>query len=67
MRRVSLLEKVGIAIPTELGSLANGAPSEDLLDAAAAAWSARRILVGNSKSVSPPESGTDGRLVTIWY
>lgn len=66
-QRIGLLESVGIAIPRELGSLADGTPSEDLLDAAAAAWSAWRILVGTSKSVSEPESGIDGRLLAIWY
>jgi predicted RNase H-like nuclease len=66
-QRIGLLERVGIAIPRELGSLADGTPSEDLLDAAAAAWSAWRILVGTSKSVSEPESGIDGRLLAIWY
>jgi predicted RNase H-like nuclease len=40
----------------------------DLLDAAAAAWTAKRFAHGQARSLpEPPEPGANGRLVAIWY
>jgi Protein of unknown function (DUF429). len=40
----------------------------DVIDAAAAAWSAQRYLRGEANSViKVPEVFADGRQVTIWY
>jgi predicted RNase H-like nuclease len=43
-------------------------PADDVLDAAAAAWSAQRIARGEAKSLpSPPEEDERGREIAIWY
>jgi predicted RNase H-like nuclease len=40
----------------------------DLIDAAAAAWSAWRIARDEARSLpEPPETAADGRPVAIWY
>jgi predicted RNase H-like nuclease len=57
--RLSLLEAAGIHLPS-------GERSVDVLDAAAVAWSASRIALGLASVVpDPPETGTDGRDLTI--
>lgn len=67
MLRRSLLEKAGIVLPGELGSAARVRP-DDVLDAAAAAWSAMRIARGEARSLpDPPELLPDGRQAAIWY
>ena len=65
--RLELLASVEIVLPADLG-LANEVGPADVIDAAAAAWSARRYLVGEAKSViNPPEVSAEGRQITIWY
>jgi predicted RNase H-like nuclease len=65
--RLSLLAEAEIDLPAELG-LANEVGPADVIDAAAAAWSARRYLLGEADSViKVPEIFADGRQVTIWY
>lgn len=62
--RIALLRKHGIEIPTELSNPAVGViPPDDLLDAAAAAWSANRIAQGKADAV--PD--INQRLERIWF
>ena len=65
-QRRGLLEQVGVRLPDELGA-AGSAPVDDVLDAAAAAWSARRVASGAAYSLpDPPEPMGDGWLAAIW-
>jgi predicted RNase H-like nuclease len=43
------------------------APADDVLDAAAAAWTARRKAVGEARSLPDPPELIRGRPVAIWY
>ncbi len=65
LERLRLLAAQGI----ELGDLgeAAGAPLDDVLDAAAAAWSADRIARGVARSLPDPPERSRGREVAIWY
>jgi len=63
-RRRALLAAEGITVPGEVGA-AGRAASDDVLDAAAAAWSARRKAHGEARTL--PESGSAGRHPAIWY
>ncbi len=65
--RRRLLESNGILLPDELsdGGLA---PADDVLDAAAAAWTAGRIAEEKARSLpDPPEKHPGGRTAAIWY
>ena len=65
--RTALLHGVGIELPDDLGA-AGIAGIDDVLDAAAVAWSAARIAAGTACSVpTPPERGSAGRPVAIWW
>jgi len=65
--RLKLLAGAEIFLPADLGA-ANEVGPADVIDAAAAAWSARRFLRGEAESViNPPEASADGRQITIWY
>jgi predicted RNase H-like nuclease len=58
--RRQLLERVGIRLPNDLNE-ASGVPTDDVLDAAAAAWSADRIAANQHISLpDPPERFSDG-------
>jgi predicted RNase H-like nuclease len=64
--RRELLERVGILIPRDLGA-AGAVPTDDVLDAAAAAWSASRIALG--RAVPYPREPTQhygSRAIAIW-
>jgi predicted RNase H-like nuclease len=65
LRRLELLRAAGI----ELGALRNAgpAPLDDVLDAAAAAWSGDRIAIGAAQSLPDPPQELDGYPVAIWY
>jgi predicted RNase H-like nuclease len=64
--RLGLLSSVGIDIPGELGA-AGLAPPDDVLDAAAAAWTADRIARGVAQSVPhPPQLNERGQQMAIW-
>jgi predicted RNase H-like nuclease len=66
LRRL-LLAQHDIVLPDDLGD-AGHAPVDDVLDAAAAAWTADRIVRGKAVSLpSPPEQLPDGRKAAIWY
>jgi predicted RNase H-like nuclease len=65
LERIALLGRHGI----ELAGLtvAAAAPLDDVVDAAAAAWSARRIARGQAVSLPNPPELVEGRPVAIWY
>ncbi len=65
LERVRLLRGEGI----ELGDLgaAASAPLDDVLDAAAAAWSAHRVAAGEAKTLPDPPEIVHGHTVAIWY
>ncbi|UQA91886.1 DUF429 domain-containing protein [Streptomyces halobius] len=67
MVRRSLLAAAGIVLPDDLGD-AGRTPPDDVLDAAAAAWTAHRIARGRARSLpDPPERDAGGCPVAIWY
>jgi predicted RNase H-like nuclease len=61
-RRRQLLAAEGIVLPDDLGS-AGGVPADDILDSAAAAWTAKRILFGQATSLP---IGAAGDSDAIW-
>jgi predicted RNase H-like nuclease len=65
--RTKLLERNGVWLPADAFELKR-VGVDDVLDAAAAAWSAHRIAGGMARSL-PEAPGTDdrGRPITIWY
>ena len=65
--RRALLAAHGILIPDDLGNTGT-VGADDILDAAAAAWSAHRIVEGQAVAL-PEELEYDvaGRRVAIWY
>ena len=65
LERLELLRRHGIELE-ELGASAL-APFDDVLDAAAAAWSAHRIAMGRAATLPEPPELVDGREVAIWY
>jgi len=64
--RKRLLLDHGVEIPTEIAKVGN-AGAEDLLDAAAAAWSADRIANETAISLPTPPQAANGRQIAIWY
>lgn len=65
--RMRLLESVGLVVPSDLGELGARAGSDDVLDAAAAAWTAMRVVRGEAESLpDPPERFSDGWPAAIW-
>ena len=62
--RRELLAQSGIALPPKVA----GAPENDLLDAAAVAWSARRIATRQASTLtSPTQRADDGTEIAIRY
>ena len=60
------LARVGIVLPEDLGE-AGQVPVDDVLDAAAAAWSAHRIARGEAvRCPEAPQLDTEGRPIRIW-
>ena len=67
MGRRALLAGAGVRLPDDLAG-AGAVPADDILDAAAAAWTARRIVSGEASSMpSPPEPNDAGLPIAIWY
>jgi predicted RNase H-like nuclease len=67
MARRALLASAGIRLPGDLNE-AGAVPADDILDAAAAAWSANRIASGQASSLpDPPQPDDTGRPIAIWY
>ena len=66
MIRRALLGDAGIRLTDDLAD-AGRVPADDILDAAAAAWSASRIASGQAVSLPcPPQRGADAP-IAIWY
>jgi predicted RNase H-like nuclease len=62
--RRALLARAGIVVPPRMP----GAAEDDLLDAAAVAWSARRIAAGGAVTLTDPaQRADDGREIAIRY
>ena len=60
-QRRTLLAQAGIALDGDLGLAAEQAGVHDVLDAAAAAWTARRVSQGSARCLPPsPEIFSDG-------
>jgi predicted RNase H-like nuclease len=65
LERIALLNREGIDL-TPL-TAARAAPLDDVLDAAAAAWSAQRVARGKARSLPDAPDLVEGRPVAIWY
>jgi predicted RNase H-like nuclease len=63
--RLRLLEANGVDLSGV--SEATSAPLDDVLDAAAAAWTAHRIATGVARTLPEPPEVASGRQVAIWY
>lgn len=65
--RLALLRGQGIVLPDQLGE-ADVVGIDDVVDAAAAAWSARRIARGQARSFPehPGQHDSSGRPIAIW-
>ena len=67
IERRTALAAVGIVLDHVGGDASKRAAVDDMLDAAAAAWSATRLLDWTARSFpDPPEVGPDGRPMAIW-
>jgi predicted RNase H-like nuclease len=66
--RRRLLAASGIALPDDLGPAGRFAGTADVLDAAAAAWTARRVADGAARPLpDPPPRAADGHPIAIWF
>lgn len=64
--RLRLLHRHGIALPPSLGA-ADPVGIDDVIDAAAAAWSARRIHEGSARRFPEhPRQKDAGRTIVVW-
>jgi predicted RNase H-like nuclease len=67
IERRRALEQVGIPLDHILGDPLMRVDADDVLDAGAAAWTARRLSRGDARSFpDPPETDSAGRAVAIW-
>ncbi len=67
MTRLELLRKADVELPARLDGISD-APADDVVDAAAGAWSALRVARGQARSLpDPPETDPTGRPVAIRY
>jgi predicted RNase H-like nuclease len=65
--RRDLLRAGGVVVPDQLGPAGQFAAPDDVIDAAAVAWTARRIALGEARSLpDPPETDHLGRPMAIW-
>lgn len=65
-RRLARLRDVGIVLLDDLGA-AGFAGAEDVIDAAAVAWTAARVAAGAAECLPAVcETDVDGRSVAIW-
>ena len=62
---LELLRRSGIDLAA-IGAAA-ASPLDDVLDAAAAAWSAHRIACGKARSLPDPPELLEGLRAAIWY
>ena len=66
-QRRALLAGAGIRLAGDLGPAGTFAGVDDVLDAGAAAWAARRVLSGDARPIpDPPEVFSDGWPCAIW-
>jgi predicted RNase H-like nuclease len=66
-QRRALLAGAGIRLAGDLGPAGSFAGVDDVLDAGAAAWAARRVLSGDARPIpDPPEVFSDGWPCAIW-
>lgn len=66
-QRQALLAAAGIVLPDDLGAAGSRAGVDDVLDAAAVAWTAARVAAGQARCLpDPPEPGGDGLPAAIW-
>lgn len=65
--RLARLAAAGIVLPPSLGD-ADAVGIDDVVDAAVAAWSARRIHAGTARSFpeKPTQRSASGRAIAIW-
>ncbi len=63
--RRRLLTEASVVLPNVISEVA-GAVSDDIVDAAVAAWSARRIATATARSLPDPPEESGGRRVAIW-
>ena len=67
VQRRALLARAGIILDGDLGLAGEQAGVDDVLDAAAAAWTARRVSQGSARCLpDPPEIFSDGLPGAIW-
>jgi predicted RNase H-like nuclease len=67
VRRRRLLTQAGIALADDIGPAGHAAGVDDVLDAAVAAWTARRVARGDARPApDPPETFSDGLQAAIW-
>jgi predicted RNase H-like nuclease len=65
--RLAQLSSIGLDLAPFLGARPAGVAQDDLLDAAAAAWSAARVAAGTASSrPDPPQRFHDGWPAAIW-
>ncbi|GAB2679576.1 DUF429 domain-containing protein [Kribbella swartbergensis] len=65
--RRRLLANAGMQVPADIGPAGESAAVDDVLDAAAAAWTARRYAEGRALAYpEPPELFGDGTPAAIW-
>ncbi len=65
--RRQLLDGAGVHVPPDIGGAGGGAGTDDVLDAAVVAWSARRIAAGQARSYPDPPAVDDaGRPMAVW-
>ncbi|PRX00863.1 UNVERIFIED_ORG: putative RNase H-like nuclease [Actinomadura viridilutea] len=66
-QRAALLARQGIVLASDFGRAGALAGADDVLDAAAAAWTARRVARGEARSLpDPPQVFSDGLPCAIW-
>ncbi len=65
MLRRQLLTAVDICLPAVIPEVA-GVVADDVIDAAAVAWSARRLVAGEAVPFPDPPQECGGRAVAIW-
>ncbi len=64
--RRGLLAEQGIHLPADLGEAGRQAAPDDILDAAAVAWTAARVVAGRAKPLPTPPDDYDDFTVAIW-
>jgi predicted RNase H-like nuclease len=66
LHRRRLLAEAGIDLPEALPGI-GGVGADDVIDAAVAAWSARRFARGEARSLPDPAQVVGNQSIAIWY